>query len=411
MGNWLNRKKAEKFFPQFEFVKELPGGGQKATFHVRSMSLDDNMEDYCLKVLHPSYGDKERFDREVELLSSLPNHKNLTTLLMANTAFVGGSRISFFCESMIFGKELELPRLFSDRWTEKHCAEFFSQVCDGVEVLANNKIVHRDLKPANVIVKDDGTPVIVDLGIARGLNYSTLTDDYQPGTLAYMSPEQLRGDRQAISVATDMYCIGLMIFEALTGQHPFFSSGLDSKELLGRIQRPRDILDSPCFSHVSTAMRVIVADLFAVKPEDRMSEPKELAKKLRAVASPESSDNPRVTVSSSDAWALAYSLGGLATVLLTAGFESVLQQPVTPESIQLDLYKGRNLEVLARTPHVDSASEVADAVASLTGRCSDFWKLYRERGGRTLLLGELLPVCLVGYYSSRRGATPFSCSP
>lgn len=184
MANWLSQKKAERLFPQFEFVKELAGGGQKATFHVRSASMDDKMDDFCLKVLHPNYGDKERFNREVDLLSELPSHKNLTTLVLANTALVQGSRISFFCESMIFGKELQLPRLFSDKWTEAQCAEFFAQVCDGVEILSAKDIVHRDLKPANIIVKEDGTPVIVDLGIARGLNYSTLTDEYQPGTLA-----------------------------------------------------------------------------------------------------------------------------------------------------------------------------------------------------------------------------------
>lgn len=362
--------------------------------------MDDKMDDFCLKVLHPNYGDKERFNREVDLLSELPSHKNLTTLVLANTALVQGSRISFFCESMIFGKELQLPRLFSDKWTEAQCAEFFAQVCDGVEILSAKDIVHRDLKPANIIVKEDGTPVIVDLGIARGLNYSTLTDEYQPGTLAYMSPEQLKGDRNAISVATDLYCIGLMMFEALTGQHPFYASGVDSKELIARSQRPRDTLDSPCFSHVSSAMRIIVADLLAVEPKERLSSPKEVAARLRAIASPEKDNPTKASINASDAWFVAYCLGGLLAVFASAAHESVLQ-PITVDSIQLERYKGRNMELFARLPGANNPAEAANAVAEFTTGCISFWQRYNEAGGNALLLGEVMPVCLIGYFSSR----------
>ena len=95
-----------------------------------------------------------------------------------------------------------------------------AQAADALEAAHVNGIVHRDVKPGNLLVQDDGTVVLVDFGVARSTAVTAITAaNAVPGTVLYMAPEQVSG--KPVSPATDIYALGAVAYQCLSGQPPF----------------------------------------------------------------------------------------------------------------------------------------------------------------------------------------------
>ena len=95
-------------------------------------------------------------------------------------------------------------------------------------------IVHRDLKPANIIIRPDGTPCIIDFGIARFLDMESLTNTLSPSgprTPLYASPEQMRNDKHLIDMRTDFFALGIVAMELFLGVHPYDPSIVNNSGL------------------------------------------------------------------------------------------------------------------------------------------------------------------------------------
>ncbi|MDJ0942807.1 MAG: protein kinase [Kiloniellales bacterium] len=157
---------------------------------------------------------KERFLLEARAASKL-DHPNICTIYEIGSPGDDAIFISMaFCEGQTVEALIEAGPLPADQ-----AMGIAVQVADGLRQAHAQGIVHRDIKPANVIVTPECTAKIVDFGIAK-LPGIRLTDkDAQIGTVAYMSPEQFRGE--AIDHRSDLWSLGVLFYEALTGRHPF----------------------------------------------------------------------------------------------------------------------------------------------------------------------------------------------
>ncbi|MEQ1949723.1 MAG: serine/threonine-protein kinase [Bryobacteraceae bacterium] len=166
-----------------------------------------------------------RFRMERQVLASL-DHPNIAVLIDGGSTpeglpylvmeYIEGVRIDQFCET----HKLSI--------TER--LQLFRAVCSAVQYAHQNLVVHRDIKAANILVTTDGVPKLLDFGIAKLLRHDNSTLDMsqtrpelRPMTLDYASPEQIRGE--AITTATDVYSLGVLLYRMLTTKMPYGSAG------------------------------------------------------------------------------------------------------------------------------------------------------------------------------------------
>ena len=183
----------------------------------------------AVKVMRPGLVSRQaiqRFGMELEILGRL-RHPCIAQIFSAGMCDVVGSKVPFFVMEYI-PDALSITRYVKDRMlgTEARLA-LFQKVCEAVAHGHEQGIVHRDLKPSNILVEVTGAPKIIDFGIARTVGdapekMTALTELGQLiGTLQYMSPEQIDADPSSIDQRTDVYALGVILYELLTGARPY----------------------------------------------------------------------------------------------------------------------------------------------------------------------------------------------
>ncbi len=197
-------------------IAELEVGGQKSVFS----AVHPTYGDVVLKRgRYPHHGALERISREVGLLADIDSN-----YYPKHFGFVVEAKSGEFLivEERIEGQPLNLcMEAFSD---EVHIIRLLKSLIDGLDLLWQQRVVHRDIKPQNIIIRTDGSPVIIDLGIARLLDLSSLTmagAALGPCTPAYASPEQLQNNKMIIGPRSDFFALGLLSLQLCLGFHPF----------------------------------------------------------------------------------------------------------------------------------------------------------------------------------------------
>lgn len=162
-----------------------------------------------------------RFEREADLLGRL-SHPGIAQIFEAGVADYGLGPRPFIAMERIEGEPISA---FARRrsLSARECAALLAKVADAIEHAHLRGVIHRDLKPGNILVTQDGEPKVVDFGVARAVDEefaggATATGGVL-GTLSYMAPEQLRESR-SVDTRADIYALGVILFELLTGRQP-----------------------------------------------------------------------------------------------------------------------------------------------------------------------------------------------
>lgn len=201
--------------------RELGRGGMGVVYEAEQ---DVPRRRVALKVIgarrEPDEVDLRVFRREIQILARL-THPSIATIHDAGETHDGRP---FFAMEKVEGERLDL---YLKRHPEADLATrllLFRRICAPIAFAHRRGVIHRDLKPSNVMVEPDGTPRIVDFGLARLLESDgddSLTLSGIVGTLPYMSPEQVRGGDAEVDVRSDVYTLGVLLFEMLTGRLPY----------------------------------------------------------------------------------------------------------------------------------------------------------------------------------------------
>lgn len=165
-----------------------------------------------------------RFEQEAKLLGRL-QHPGIAQIYEAGTANSGGGDQPYFAMEFIQGLPL-LQHANTQHLETRHRLELMAKICDAVAHAHRRGIIHRDLKPVNILVDESGQPKILDFGVARvtdsDAQATRQTDMGQLiGTLAYMSPEQVLADPLALDVRSDVYALGIILYELLARRAPY----------------------------------------------------------------------------------------------------------------------------------------------------------------------------------------------
>ena len=223
----------------YKILDQAGEGNMGAVYHALDLMLD---REVALKALRPELARRadvvERFREEARVQARL-NHPNVAQMY---SLFRHGEQL-FMVMEFVQGPTVDMLIREAGRMTLDQAIPIFLQALDGVEHAHRMGIIHRDLKPANIMVNRDGLVKVTDFGIARVLGAARMTrEGAMIGTLEYMSPERVLG--KELDARSDLYSLGFVLYEMLTGNLPF-SSQTEYEILKAQIETPPPPVRSP----------------------------------------------------------------------------------------------------------------------------------------------------------------------
>src|SRR5689334_4636059 len=224
------------------------------------------------------------FQREWSVLAQL-SHPNIVDVLDIGDFVENGKHRPYFVMPLLPGMTLDaLMKRREPRLTPERAIEIICQACRGLQAAHSRGIIHRDLKPSNLFVMDDDTVKIIDFGVVHLVDAESRT--CMKGTLQYMAPEQL--ELKPASSRSDIFSLGVVCYEALTGRKPF--EGNTVQEVIDSI---RSHIPTP-ISHLNPAVNDQVSravnKAMAKQPYYRFTTAREFAEMLQRAARNEDTD-------------------------------------------------------------------------------------------------------------------------
>ena len=284
--------------PQFDQIELIGRGGMGVVYKARQKNLDRPV---ALKVLLPevagSPGFAERFAREARAMARL-SHPNIVTVHDFGAVENSGVEFCYFTMEYVEGSNLRglLKRLSSEQ-----ALAIVPQMCEALQYAHDIGIVHRDIKPENILVDKKGRVKIADFGLAKLLEQARTSSDYTltqadmaMGTPAYMAPEQLERPTE-VDHRADLYSLGVVFYEMLTGQLPKGRFQLPSQRVqidvrfddvvLKALEHDRELR----YQHASEVQTSVESVRSTMRPATSLSEARAVVENL-AIQTPPAAD-------------------------------------------------------------------------------------------------------------------------
>jgi predicted ATPase len=260
----------------FRVHEVLSAGGMGVVYRAEDLNLGRRV---ALKFLLPQLGldagAKQRFLREARAASAL-DHPNICTIHEVGESERGQL---FLAMSFYAGETLRERLSCEGALPAEEAAALARQLLAGLEAAHVAGIVHRDIKPANLMLTPEGTLKILDFGVAKMRDLSLSAAGERPGTVAYMSPEQLSGD--GADARSDLWSVGVVLYEMLTGRLPF-GSGHELSTVY-RVLTEEPTAPSSLRPEIPRALEEIVLRLLRRDPEARFASTAEVLQALEAL--------------------------------------------------------------------------------------------------------------------------------
>lgn len=275
--------------PRYTIHERIGSGGMATVFHATDTTLQ---RDVAIKVLHEHLVHEsqfsERFEQEARFIAGF-NQRNIVQVYDFDSIQVDETHLYFMVMPYIPGETLG-TLLDECRETEKmlpheRVLSITRDIAAALDYAHERDMVHRDVKPANILFDENGNAILTDFGIARLAQSSNLTQDGSIiGTPIYMSPEQAVGDE--VDYRSDIYALGVIVYEMLTGCPPFDSDSAMSIVVAHAQEQPAPL--SEVAPHLNANINACVLTALAKDPDARYASAKEFADALQSAFSTES---------------------------------------------------------------------------------------------------------------------------
>ncbi|NRB40716.1 MAG: protein kinase [Pseudomonadales bacterium] len=259
--------------PGYRIIKKIGQGGMASVYLAEQESFG---REVALKIINASQSQDltwgERFRQEAKIIAQL-THQNITPV------FDVGYKNGHFYLAMEYMKGGSFSQKVEQGLSPLDVTHIISGLAKGLSFAAEKGFVHRDIKPDNILFREDGSPVILDFGIAKSIQEDTelTVEGAIVGTPRYMSPEQAKGD--AIDPRSDIYSLGIVFYELLTGAPPFKADSMISI-LVKHVNDKPDPLPKAL-----RAFQPVINKMLAKKPQDRYQSAADIAPALQVIVS------------------------------------------------------------------------------------------------------------------------------
>lgn len=264
-----------------EILERLGGGGMGVVFLAKQLSTD---REVAVKFIRPDKLDastRARFQREARALGQL-QHPGIARIYHSGIAETAFGQVAYLVMELVRGLPVT-DYAARKRLSLDEKVELLARIAEAIGYAHGKKIVHRDIKPDNVLVKEEGEPVVLDFGVAKLLGDNQgarLTAKAVIGTPQYMSPEQARGENDSLREPSDVYALGVLGYELLTGRPPYELAGLSLAKMEETIverlpRRPSEVNPS-----LKGDLEAVLLKALFKEPERRFASAAELAADL-----------------------------------------------------------------------------------------------------------------------------------